>query len=408
MRTVTKTCLLKTTGNALGEYILPAGVVMLLVLPILLPLRQNILSMVQDNLLGATGGKQQITVPAMTSRPEGGGSDTIGGFSVSQLLGFYRYYNADTNDLIDYQARELVETSGSNGATDVLSRTIAALATYLKENNQLTKAQSIALNNLANQGHTLAIAQKIVEDAVRNASQVSTDAGTQKSVFLDSSITYKGNTYNTVEDFTYAILRGSNQFGTKADFTTLGLTGNTKKQAVIGVDLKSTDKDAVATDLLTQVQAQTAINDQKNATTNTVVKIWAGGSELNKFIELLNIAHQSGALKQAEVNYLVSDLSYKIAQLSSGLADDVNKVAISTDQNLRAKQSNAIGTTSTELSRLINSSPTTNATTQQVYNPASVNTLSDIALRQASKLTDKNSQTICTTGNGTDAGLVCR
>lgn len=81
--------------------------------------------------------------------------------------------------------QEAIQVSGANGATDQLASTMKAYVEQLLADGKLTDDQASILTRLANEGHALAGAEKLLEDATMSGS---------------SNITFNGQTYS-VADF---------------------------------------------------------------------------------------------------------------------------------------------------------------------------------------------------------------
>lgn len=79
----------------------------------------------------------------------------------------------------------VIQTAGANGGTEVLAAALASYIQKLKEAGSITPEQEDILTKLANAGHSLAGAEKALDDAVKGG---------------QSSVTFNGQTF-AVNDF---------------------------------------------------------------------------------------------------------------------------------------------------------------------------------------------------------------
>jgi hypothetical protein len=160
-------------GNALTEY----GFIGLLVLGVCVVA----LSGLGDSLLKNLDGFQKSlvkkpntqaslvagSVPGTPGKP---GSITDGGSSLGELV----------KGLSVKEMEATIQVSGANGATKELASKMTAYASQLLAEGKLSEEQADMISRLANEGHKLAIAEKLLEDAYARKSD---------------SIVYGGQTY---------------------------------------------------------------------------------------------------------------------------------------------------------------------------------------------------------------------
>jgi hypothetical protein len=80
-----------------------------------------------------------------------------------------------------------IQTTGVNGTTNVLADTITSISQQLVQRDQITPAQESQLISLANQAHTLADIEKMVESALQK--------NPDKATLLTTPVTFNGKVY---------------------------------------------------------------------------------------------------------------------------------------------------------------------------------------------------------------------
>ncbi len=85
-----------------------------------------------------------------------------------------------------------IETSGANGTTRMLMNSLISIADQLLDDGEISFEQAFALKKLANQGHTIAGIEAVLEQATDAYRGAPADFGT-------SMVIYNGRTY-TIED----------------------------------------------------------------------------------------------------------------------------------------------------------------------------------------------------------------
>jgi Flp pilus assembly pilin Flp len=169
-------------GNTLAEYALISGVFLGVSVMALSGLGNSISgqwdSFTQSMARSASRARLAITNPALQSQ-RGADTTALAGGSNS-TKGQWSNLATDSR-----QAIMAVQTIGANGVTDELATMLTAQVAQLKESGTLTEAEANALLLLADRGHQLAAAQKMVEDSIMQGK---------------SSVTFEGRTYS-IKDF---------------------------------------------------------------------------------------------------------------------------------------------------------------------------------------------------------------
>jgi hypothetical protein len=127
--------------------------------------------------LGALASLQNQPGNQMTDlswHMNGGHASTVHGEIQAILKKTYARLPADQQALLQSDFSTKLVTLGANGTTDLLATQLTLVAQALKEIGAITEAQSEDLLNLANQGHTIAQAERLIEDSVSGKTQSST------------------------------------------------------------------------------------------------------------------------------------------------------------------------------------------------------------------------------------------
>jgi len=90
------------------------------------------------------------------------------------------------------QSRDLISTTGANGATRLQASQLVALADQLQAAGELTPNEATTLKELANQGFKIAQIEEIVEKAIANSSST--------AEFATTPVTFNGRTYTNAND----------------------------------------------------------------------------------------------------------------------------------------------------------------------------------------------------------------
>lgn len=170
-------------GNTMAEYALIGTLLAGVCIAALMQLGGNLNTNIdgfQSSLAYKPYGGTPVPggAPAPGSNPAGGPSSPTSGVpgNLGDLL----------NKSTFQGVQEAIMVSGANGATDQLASTMKAYVEQLLAEGKLTDDQASILTRLANEGHALAGAEKLLEDATLNGS---------------STVNYNGQTYS-VTDFT--------------------------------------------------------------------------------------------------------------------------------------------------------------------------------------------------------------
>lgn len=170
-------------GNALSEYSLIAGVMLLGSLGSLMLLEDNIQSSLQafqDSLKPQTQSKQGTRIIGSTYLASDLYSSGVITFTTSSGTGFQLQNYPQDIDLA-------IQTIGSNGATEIILANLNNLIQRLLQAGEITQPQADLLTALSNQGHEIARVEALLEAAQANSN---TRAG-----FLSTPIVYNGQTY---------------------------------------------------------------------------------------------------------------------------------------------------------------------------------------------------------------------
>ncbi len=191
----------RSPGKTLAEYGLILALLVLAAVPALAFLGDQISDGMANNansvsqadrlfgLLGAGGGGgggniaigQPPDVTGANGSPpvesEGISPESMAGSAQADTMGF-----AAMTTSVQGDSSDLIRNSGSAGAMKALASDIDKAIDQALASGEITPAQASALRNLANQGHTIAAAEKMIEDHIA--------AGK-----LNEPITYKGTTY---------------------------------------------------------------------------------------------------------------------------------------------------------------------------------------------------------------------
>jgi Flp pilus assembly pilin Flp len=185
------------TGNALSEYGLIAGLAIVVCISGLVTLSKNIdtnLSVFDNNGSTASNGQKtqvfQLTAPPTPQATPVATGNVLASASIGQAM--------PPEKVSTTAVANLIQTIGSNGATDVLASAMDSYVMQLQASGALSPDQLNTLQKLSNAGHELAKAQTILKDALSKG---------------QTTLTYNGATYNT-DDFKWQL--GVNNNSTNA------------------------------------------------------------------------------------------------------------------------------------------------------------------------------------------------
>lgn len=139
---------------------------------------------------GSTGGS------GTTGSSTGGSGTTTGTGSTSTVNPGDAYFmmpDGTQVNLSKYQPnlQSAVETTGVNGATDMLASTIESLAQSLVDQGKITPEQAANLVDLANKAHNVAATQKFIEDMINTP-------GMTAQTLQSTPVVFNGGTYANV------------------------------------------------------------------------------------------------------------------------------------------------------------------------------------------------------------------
>lgn len=134
----------------------------------------------------------------LLGQPSGNGqtSGTASNNGTAGNVGFARLPDGTMLNLGNYPVilSKAVETSGVNGTTEQLLGSLESLIAKLVADGKLTPAQASAYNKLANAGHNLADAEKLIENTM-------TSCGSNISCLQNTPVVFKGQTYGNLVAF---------------------------------------------------------------------------------------------------------------------------------------------------------------------------------------------------------------
>ncbi len=159
------------SGQALTEYGLTGLIILVILIPALTLLDNNLNISLQGLIQGLTFRTPIAAVKQNMTQP-----------SPSSLVAT----TATTPSIVPPQATiQSIQTLGVNGTTALASDHIKILAQQLKDNDTVSEEQYNSLIQLANEGHRLATAEDLLEEALQNK---------------QSRLSFEGKSY-TVQEF---------------------------------------------------------------------------------------------------------------------------------------------------------------------------------------------------------------
>ena len=176
---------------------------------------------------------------------------------------------------------KIIETTGANGATDLLAFTLMDLATKLVESGEMTEDQASYLVDLANQGHRMAAIQRAVEEGVQAAGEAGIPVSDYMVMFEGKEVPLRNL---------------SNRVGL--------LWTTTKDMAAGGYNILN-------------------VPDMYANDPNHVSDI---GVDLNTFRELFNAADQNGSLNDPVIRDMVTKLALDIGNIGDSLENQLEKM----------------------------------------------------------------------------------
>jgi polyhydroxyalkanoate synthesis regulator phasin len=96
--------------------------------------------------------------------------------------------SAEEKLLLQSDLSDKLQTLGANGTTELLAKQLAVLANALLDKGEITEEQNSTLLQLANKGHDMALAERLVEDFVEMA-------GERKNDYRDITYEFQGKQY---------------------------------------------------------------------------------------------------------------------------------------------------------------------------------------------------------------------
>lgn len=177
---------IRVQGASLMEYLLIGG----LLIPVSIVAMmlfghqfQGWLSGLKADMSHSPGS--QAAIAAVTNQPAAGsatGSQTT--VSINDNI----VKTVVQNKTVSQDLKNIVVTSGANGATNYLASQMETTAQKLLQQGKITQEQANTLTQLSNKGHQIAEIQALIE-------QAAADAGSDWTKFSETQITYQGNTY---------------------------------------------------------------------------------------------------------------------------------------------------------------------------------------------------------------------
>lgn len=148
-------------------------------------------SSVSQELFNLTGESGQPEISAGLATPPGTEIQAVVSLSASKqgsegltpILNGIPYKSPNSAEI-----KQMIETAGSNGTTDILASVIERIAAHLAAEEKLSETDAHALLALANQGHRIAGIEKIMEDAVAGSNN-------DREAFLNTPVVFEGKTY---------------------------------------------------------------------------------------------------------------------------------------------------------------------------------------------------------------------
>lgn len=147
---------------------------------------QNLLKEVKGDL---GGNAQAAQVASATSGGQGAGSENSGSVPAGKMAITLTSGNQITVDSAANDLPKMLTTTGANGTTGILLANIETITRELLQSGEITQAEANSLLELANQGHLMAEAERLIEDAIRNSNG-------DVEALRNTSIQFNGTTYS--------------------------------------------------------------------------------------------------------------------------------------------------------------------------------------------------------------------
>lgn len=267
-------------GNALIEYLIPVGVLAVIVFAGVSLFGGDFPSYLSAVSNAKTSSPQnaRLELKAMGSNPY------LQSVPITLSDGTVLMLENYPTDLA-----KAIETLGADGTTDLLAANLEALVRQLREQGKISDADANQLLALANQGHRLAKIQSLIGDKV-------SASGDDVNLFLNTPIEFDGKIYKNGFELSRIMAMQS---------------------AVDNVDFDPT--------LEAYYKERFTPFDTKTLSPGYFEKYGYGGApELNHFVKLFAQADQMTAvMKNPEINALVGKLSDQIVAIADSASDKI-------------------------------------------------------------------------------------
>lgn len=240
---------------------------------------------------------------------------------------------------------QAVETVGADGTTDLLVANLRSLAKQLKDGGKISEDQFNHLNNLANQGHSMASLQRSIEAAAHAAKG-------SKSDFLKTSLLF------------------NNAQGSPNAISSLLVVGPQRISQVDGTQPLPDDLIPIVKKL-----APATLEILKGFSMEDAEHPYVGAEALAFFREYQQVS-QDGTLNEPQINRIVSNLVSNIYNIGERFTYSTSLTALPVDTDGHDADLTSF--------------------TPGIFNKT-----------VASNVTNLKSADICSTGGGTDSGIHC-
>jgi Flp pilus assembly pilin Flp len=181
--------MMNASGNTVSEYGIIAALIMAVCLGSLQLMGSNL-----DGVMNQFAGSLKLkSKPALaesiTVNPQDSSSQQV---STANQVWTFQTTSGFKLNLQSYpqNIEKAIITAGANGTTEIILGNLNSLIRQLQESGEITKEQASLLTALSNQGHEIAKIEALLETTQANS--------TSRSEFLNSKITYNGQTYTPV------------------------------------------------------------------------------------------------------------------------------------------------------------------------------------------------------------------
>lgn len=179
-------------GNACGQAFSEYGLIAALIVVASISALAMLGNTLNQKMGGILSAPPPVKIAANPAPSAGTGNALNSGVTIKLASGTILYLDPYPTDV-----SKSVQTAGVNGATDILADSIASIAHQLVQKGDITPAQESQLIALANQAHTIADIEKMVENALKK--------NPDKATLMTTPVTFNNTNYTHIGDLTNEI-----------------------------------------------------------------------------------------------------------------------------------------------------------------------------------------------------------